>query len=62
MGRPWLTPPTKIFLVLLALLLLLGVACFGSIFFPSRVWAPTTRTRSTASGVEKVMNPNPRLL
>ena len=58
----WLTPPTKIFLVLLALLLDFGVACFGSIFFPSRQWEGTDRTRSTASGLEKVMKPKPRLL
>ena len=58
----WLTPPTKIFLVLLALLFDFGVACLGSIFFPSRQWEGTDRTRSTASGLEKVMKPKPRLL
>ena len=58
----WLTPPTKIFLVLLALDLLLGVACLGSIFFPSSECDGTASTLSTESGAEKVMKPNPRLL
>ena len=47
---------------LLALLLLFGVACFGSIFLPSNECELTLRTLSTASGVEKVMKPKPRLL
>ena len=44
------------------LLLLFGVACFGSIFLPSRLCEETLRTRSTESGDEKVMKPKPRLL
>merc|ERR1719187_2104374 len=49
------------FLVLLALLFDFGVACLGSIFLPSRVWEGTASTRSTASGLENVMKPNPLL-
>jgi len=47
---------------LFALLFDFGVACFGSIFLPSREWEGTDRTLSTASGVEKVINPKPLLL
>ena len=46
---------------MLALLLLFGVACLGSIFFPSNECELTVRTLSTASGVENVMNPKPLL-
>ena len=42
--------------------MLLGVACFGSIFFPSRLCEDTLSTRSTESGDENVMKPKPRLL
>lgn len=45
------TPPTKIFFVLFAVFgRFFGVACFGSIFFPSSVWIGTFKTFSTASG------------
>jgi len=40
----------------------LGVACLGSIFFPSNMWTGTASTLWTVAGSPKVMNPNPRLL
>ena len=57
----WLTPPTKIFLVFASLLLALGVAGLGSIFFPSRRWEETARTLSRELAEQKVMKPNPLL-